>query len=137
MKRHDDSQRSGRLAVTQRGESRLTRIWAGLYTRPQMGTDSIQPSRRLPTTDYRLPTTDYRHSQPHGAGADRGGIDPCGVQPHVSARPPVDVVTREASTRRNRYHAISTGCTTASTAWRASKEVRGKGITQRPGGCGR
>ena len=60
MKRHDDSQRSGRLAVTQRGASRLTRIWAGLYTRPQMGTDSIQPSRRLPTTDYRLPTTDYR-----------------------------------------------------------------------------
>ena len=57
MTRHDDSQRGGRLAVTQRGGSRLTRIWAGLYTRPRMGTDSIQPSRRLPTTDYRLPTT--------------------------------------------------------------------------------
>ena len=50
MKRHDDSQRSGRLAVTQRGGSRLTRIWAGLSTCPQMGTDSIQPA-----TDYRLP----------------------------------------------------------------------------------
>ena len=55
MTSHDDSQRSGRLAVSQRGErggSRLTRIWAGLYTRPQMGADSIQPS---PATDYRLP----------------------------------------------------------------------------------
>ena len=54
MTRHDfDSQRSGRLAVTQRDErvgSRLTRIRAGLYTRPRMGTDSIQPSRRLPTS---------------------------------------------------------------------------------------
>ena len=37
------------------GGSRLTRIWAVLYTRPRMGTDSIQPSRRLPTTDYRAP----------------------------------------------------------------------------------
>ena len=55
MKRHDDSQRIDGLAVTQRGGSRLTRIWAGLYTRPRMGTDSIQPSRRLPTTDYRAP----------------------------------------------------------------------------------
>ena len=52
MTRHDDSQRGGRLAVTQRGGSRLTRIWAGLYTRPRMGTDSIQPSR-LPTTASR------------------------------------------------------------------------------------
>ena len=60
MKRHDDSQRIDGLAVTQRGGSRLTRIWAGLYTRPRMGTDSIQPSRRLPTTDYRLPTTARR-----------------------------------------------------------------------------
>ena len=54
MKRHDDSQRIDGLAVTQRDErvgSRLTRIRAGLYTRPRMGTDSIQPSRRLPTTD--------------------------------------------------------------------------------------
>ena len=56
MTRHDDSQRIDGLAVTQRGGSRLTRIWAVLYTRPRMGTDSIQPSRRLPTTDYRLPT---------------------------------------------------------------------------------
>ena len=55
MTRHDDSQRIDGLAVTQRGGSRLTRIWAGLYTRPRMGTDSIQPSYRLPTTDYRLP----------------------------------------------------------------------------------
>ena len=51
MEGHDDSQRSDGLAVTQRDErcgSRLTRIWAGLYTRPRMGTDSMQPSRRLP-----------------------------------------------------------------------------------------
>ena len=90
MKRHDDSQRSDGLAVTQRGGSRLTRIRAGLYTRPRMGTDTIQPSRRLAVTkcdervgsrltriwaglytrprmgtdtiqpSYRLPTTDYR-----------------------------------------------------------------------------
>ena len=59
MEGHDDSQRSDGLAVTQRDErcercgSRLTRIWAGLYTRPRMGTDSIQPSRRLPTTASR------------------------------------------------------------------------------------
>ena len=56
MKRHDDSQRSGRLAVTQRDErvgSRLTRIWAAAYTRPRMGTDSIQPDYRLPTTASR------------------------------------------------------------------------------------
>ena len=56
MKRHDDSQRSGRLAVTQPDErvgSRLTRIWVGLYTRPRMGTDSMRPSRRLPTTASR------------------------------------------------------------------------------------
>ncbi len=46
--------------LLERGGSRLTRIWAGLYTRPRMGTDSIQPSRRLPTTDYRLPTTASR-----------------------------------------------------------------------------
>ena len=43
--------RSPRIA--ERGGSRLTRIWAGLYTRPRMGTDSIQPSRRLPTTASR------------------------------------------------------------------------------------
>ena len=58
MTRHDDSQRIDGLAVTQRGQrggSRLTRIRAGLYTRPRMGTDTIQPSYRLPTTDYRLP----------------------------------------------------------------------------------
>ena len=45
MTRHDDSQRIDGLAVTQRGGSRLTRIRAGLYTRPRMGTDTIQPSR--------------------------------------------------------------------------------------------
>ena len=53
MTRHDDSQRIDGLAVTQRGQrggSRLTRIRAGLYTRPRMGTDSIQPSRRLAVT---------------------------------------------------------------------------------------
>ena len=90
MTRHDDSQRIDGLAVTQRGGSRLTRIWAGLYTRRRMGTDSIQPSRRLAVTQRdervgscltriwaglytrprmgtdtiqpsrRLPTTDYR-----------------------------------------------------------------------------
>ena len=53
MTRHDDSQRGGRLAVTQRGGSRLTRIWAGLYTRPRMGTE--QHPAQPPTTDYRLP----------------------------------------------------------------------------------
>ena len=56
MEGHDDSQRSDGLAVTQRDErcercgSRLTRIWAGLYTRPRMGTDTIQPDYRLPTS---------------------------------------------------------------------------------------
>ena len=103
MKRHDDSQRIDGLAVTQRDErvgSRLTRIWAGLYTRPRMGTDSIQPSRRLPTTDYRLPTTDYRaSSRPRGAGVERGTIDPCGAPaPRIRAfhgrvhRPPLPPV---------------------------------------------
>ena len=50
MKRHDDSQRSDGLAVTQgdeRGGSRLTRIWGGLYSCPRMGTDTIQPDYRL------------------------------------------------------------------------------------------
>ena len=48
--------RSPRIA--ERGGSCLTRIWTRLYTRPRMGTDAIQPSRRLAVTrltDY--PTT--------------------------------------------------------------------------------
>ena len=40
--------RSPRIA--ERCGSRLTRIWAGLYTRPRMGTDTIQPDYRLPTS---------------------------------------------------------------------------------------
>ena len=91
MKRHDDSQRIDGLAVTQRGGSRLTRIWAGLYTRPRMGTDSIQPSRRLPTTDYRLPTPTSR-SADHAA-ADRPA-------PVLSAAPSIRVAhSRHASVR--------------------------------------
>ena len=39
-----------------RASARLTRIWAGLYTRPRMGTDSIQPTSSA-AADYRLPTT--------------------------------------------------------------------------------
>ena len=48
-------------SVTQRVErvgSRLTRMWAGLYTRPRMGTDATQPNFLLATTrlpDYRAP----------------------------------------------------------------------------------
>ena len=51
--------RSPRIA--ERGGSCLTRIWTRLYTRPRMGTDAIQPSRRLAVTrltdlpTYRLP----------------------------------------------------------------------------------
>ena len=75
MTRHDDSQRIDGLAVTQRGGSRLTRIWAVLSTRPRMGTDSIQPSRRLPplypTTPPPVP--DY---------------PPCTRLPNLTARQP-------------------------------------------------
>ena len=80
MEGHDDSQRSDGLAVTQRDErcgSRLTRIWAGLYTRPRMGTDTIQPDYRLPTSraaaDLAAPVLT--------AAPLSGTIDACGAQP--------------------------------------------------------
>ena len=65
MTRHDDSQRIDGLAVTQRGGSRVTRIWAVPTTDYRLPTTDY----RLPTTDYRLPTTDYR--LPNRAAASR------------------------------------------------------------------
>ena len=108
--------RSPRIA--ERVGSRLTRIWAGLYTRPRMGTDTIQPSHRLPTTDYRLPTTDYRlpttdyrlpttdyrlpTSRPDLAAPVLSAAPSIRVAPsrHAAVRPTAEFVGRHASARR-------------------------------------
>ena len=119
--RRDDApgwrQRSDRLAVTPRDQrdervgSRLTRIWAGLYTGPRMGVDTVQPSRHLahPTTDY--PTTrlpDYPTTASRAA-ADLAApvltaapLMRVAHSRHASARPTADHVGRKLPVHTNR-----------------------------------
>ena len=62
--------------LLERGGSRLTRIWADRYTRPQTG----HRQHPAPAGDCRLPL--YAQQPTHrGAGADGGTIDACGAQP--------------------------------------------------------
>ena len=104
MTRHDDSQRIDGLAVTQRGGSRLTWIWAVLYTRPRMGTDSIQPyrlpnrattSRSAPVLTA-APSIRAAHSRACGGGPRRPQPPPVYInrrcrdfrrEGHICARP--------------------------------------------------
>ena len=154
----DTIQPSRCLALTrrhERGGSRLTPISGGRYTRSPMGTDAIHPNRclalsqpdsptpRLP--DYRLPTTEPRDSQPLGAGADRGTIDPRGTQPpRIRAssgrprRPPLPPVqTNMRSDACRPPPRVACAGMPFRRGARASKEVRPRGLTQRPGGRGR
>ena len=119
MKRHDDSQRSGRLAVTQRGGSRLTRIWAASTLVRKWAATVSSP---LPTTDYRLPTTDYR--LPNRAAASRSApvltaapsiraahSRACGGGPRRPQPPPVYINRRGRDFRREGHIcARPTGC---------------------------
>ena len=111
MTRHDDSQRIDGLAVTQRGGSRLTRIWAGLYTRPRMGTDSIQPSRRLPRAASR--SADHAAADRPAPVLSAAPLIRVAHSRHASVRPAADPVGRHfhqsrptcVATLAGRHHA--------------------------------
>ena len=144
----------------ERGGSRLTPISAGRDTRSPMGTDAIHPNRCLalsqpttrlpdyPTTrlpDYRAPLSRPSRGRPPGAGADRGTIDPRGTQPpRIRAssgrprRPPLPPVqTNMRSDACRPPPRVACAGMPFRRGARASKEVRPRGLTQRPGGRGR
>ena len=160
----DTIQPSRCLALTrrhERGGSRLTRIWAGrLHSSANGEPTAIHPNRcralSQPTTrlpDYpttRLPragsrSADRRSGRPPGAGAERGTIDPRGTQPPriraSSGRPPrpplPPVQTNMRSDACRPPPRVACAGMPFRRGARASKEVRPRGLTQRPGGRGR
>ena len=124
MTRRDDApgwrQRSDRLAVTPRDQrdervgSRLTRIWAGLYTGPRMGADTVQPSRHLAHPTTRLPDYPTTRLPDYPTTASRAAADLAAPvltaaplmrvahSRHASARPTADHVGRKLPVHTNR-----------------------------------
>ena len=178
--RDDTSQHSHRLAATQpvqpiatttwspriagRAGSRLTRIWTRLYTRPRMGTDTIQPSRRLAVTRLTVASGSANRAttgraapvlpRHHRSAWHTPATHPCVQRPTSSAATPpsLERPTMSADSTSPHQPALPAArsrwltCTTATgrggahacpSARQASKEARDKGLTQRPSGCGR